>query len=147
MNPDDENSNFIHGVAPDALEHLLATYFTSDGEMTPSSGFPLSVIEALQAETSTPPPIPFPWLRVAPVLSVTLCITVTFFVLALREMQTISAPDTGSQHSFFSHGLLLQMNLTPLEQALCWIATAMCLSITVVASCMRLTTSSSKMGI
>ena len=46
-------------------------------EILPSSGFAVSVMEAMRREAAAPPPIPFPWKRALP------GIVVAAFVLAL----------------------------------------------------------------
>jgi hypothetical protein len=45
----------------DDLERILST----DDAPEPSSGFVAAVMEALEAERSLPPPMPFPWRRYA----------------------------------------------------------------------------------
>jgi hypothetical protein len=37
-----------------------------EGEIMPSSGFVVSVMEAVRREATAPPPIPFPWKRALP---------------------------------------------------------------------------------
>jgi hypothetical protein len=44
------------------IDRVLAT----EDELIPSSGFLSSVMERVQEEAVTPPPIPFPWRRVLP---------------------------------------------------------------------------------
>ena len=46
----------------DDLDHILS----SEADIVPSSGFAGSVMDAIQAQTSIPPPIPFPWKRAIP---------------------------------------------------------------------------------
>ena len=46
----------------DDLERLLA----DEDEITPSSGFMASVMEAVEREAIAPPPLQFPWLRALP---------------------------------------------------------------------------------
>lgn len=147
MNLDDKNRDRTHDVAQDEMETLLAAHFSRDEELTPSSGFALSVMDSLHAEVSAPPPIPFPWRRVVPSLIAVLCVMVGFTVFAFRELRTITATGTTLRHGLLSPTSLPQMHLTPLEQALCWIAMATCLSIAAVAGCMRLTASNSKMRV
>jgi hypothetical protein len=50
----------------DDLDRILA----AEEKILPSSGFTASFMEALQRETSAPPPIPFPWRRAAPGIGV-----------------------------------------------------------------------------
>lgn len=55
------------------IDRILST----GEEILPSSGFAASVMEAVHAEASAPPPIPFPWKRALP------CILLATFALAL----------------------------------------------------------------
>ena len=140
MNLDEKNRDRTHDATPAEMDDLLAAHFASGEELTPSSGFTLSVMEALHAEASAPPPIPFPWRRVVPGLIAVLCVMAGFVVFALRELHAISGAGAGTG----SHGVSLSLasgphiHLTTLEQALCWIAASACLSIAVAAGSMRL---------
>jgi hypothetical protein len=139
MNPHDHSPRRTQGSAPQELDQMLAVHFASDEELAPSSGFTLSVMEALHAETGAPPPLPFPWRRVVPGLIAVLCVMAAFGIFALRELRGIAAPGTGSQHGLAaSLGSMPQMHFTPLEQALCWIGASVCLSVAVAAGSMRL---------
>lgn len=44
------------------IDHMLS----SEDEILPSSGFAVAVMDAIQREAATPPPIPFPWKRALP---------------------------------------------------------------------------------
>ena len=57
----------------DEIDHILSR----EDEILPSSGFAVSVIDAVRREAAAPPPIPFPWMRALPGL------VVAGFVLAL----------------------------------------------------------------
>ena len=46
----------------DDIERLLA----DEDEITPSAGFMASVMEAVEREATSPPPLEFPWLRALP---------------------------------------------------------------------------------
>jgi hypothetical protein len=46
----------------DELDRILSQSLAEE-EIVPSSGFTASVMEAVQREATTPPPIPFPWKR------------------------------------------------------------------------------------
>jgi hypothetical protein len=147
MSPNEKNRDLTHTSAPDDVDSLLRAHFAAGEELTPSSGFALSVMESLHAETSAPPPIPFPWRRVVPGLVAVLCAMTGFGVFALRELRTVSATVGGSHSMLLSLASGQQIHLTPLEQALGWIAMATCVSIAVVAGCMRLAASSSRMRV
>ena len=53
-------------MSHDDLDRILS----EEEELVPSSGFVTSVIDAVQREASTPPPIPFPWKRALPGLTI-----------------------------------------------------------------------------
>jgi hypothetical protein len=48
----------------DELDRMLS----QSDDIQPSSGFAVSVMDAVRAEAAAPPPIPFPWTRALPVL-------------------------------------------------------------------------------
>ena len=60
-------------MRPDEIDYILSR----EDEILPSSGFTVSVIDAVRREAAAPPPIPFPWMRALPGL------VVAGFVLAL----------------------------------------------------------------
>jgi hypothetical protein len=49
-------------VKNDDIDRVLS----NEDSIVPSSGFAASVMEALQRDAETPPPIPFPWKRALP---------------------------------------------------------------------------------
>jgi hypothetical protein len=55
-------------MRPDDLDRILS----KDDDIVPASGFTASVMELVRLEASAPPPIPFPWVRVASGLAVML---------------------------------------------------------------------------
>jgi hypothetical protein len=61
MNPAQRNHQDVE------LDHILATHMNASTEqLTPSSGFTQSVMDAIREEATAPPPIPFPWKRLLP---------------------------------------------------------------------------------
>jgi hypothetical protein len=76
MRPDDE------------LDRILS----EDDEILPSSGFTVSVMEAVRREASTPPPIPFPWKRALPGLAA----AALALVLALAEVSATGFREGGA---------------------------------------------------
>ena len=63
----------------DYLDEILS----SVDDIVPSPGFITNVMAAVREEASAPPPIPFPWKRIAPGLAVGACTFVAFPVVAL----------------------------------------------------------------
>jgi hypothetical protein len=52
-------------------------------EIIPSSGFVVSVMNAVRRETAAPPPIPFPWKRAMPGLTAAGLALVSIFVVGI----------------------------------------------------------------
>ena len=48
-------------MTQDRIDRMLS----GDDEIVPASGFVASVMDAVRREAATPPPIPFPWVRLA----------------------------------------------------------------------------------
>ena len=71
-------------------------FLSKDQEITPSSGFVVSVMDAVRRETEVPPAIPFPWKRALPGLSAAGFAFVSVFVvgitLFIRETPTQPLP-------------------------------------------------------
>ena len=51
-------------IRPD--EDEIDRILSGEGEILPSSGFAVSVMDAVRREAAAPPPIPFPWKRALP---------------------------------------------------------------------------------
>ncbi len=49
-------------IREDDIDHI----FLREDEILPSSGFAVSVMDAIQREAAAPQPIPFPWKRALP---------------------------------------------------------------------------------
>jgi hypothetical protein len=57
---------------------------STEQESIPSSGFVVSVMDAVRHEAAAPPPIPFPWKRALPGLSAVGLAVVSVFVMGMR---------------------------------------------------------------
>jgi len=69
----------------DELDRMLRTHMNASNEqLTPSSGFTQSVMDAIREETTAPPPIPFPWKRLLPTAIALLCAMIGLGVFAGR---------------------------------------------------------------
>ena len=66
-------------------EAELNSILSREDEILPSSGFTVSVMDAVRREASAPPPIPFPWKRALPGL------IVAGFALALILIRGVAA--------------------------------------------------------
>lgn len=86
-------------MSHDEIDRILSR----EQELLPSSGFSVSVMEAVRREAVEPPPIPFPWKRAVPGLLVAVAALVAIiwiFVSAAGRVVVPGAaapPDTGWQ--------------------------------------------------
>jgi len=140
MNLNDTKRDLTNEPATDEINQLLAAHFASDQELAPSSGFALSVMESLHAEADAPPPIPFPWRRAIPGLIAGLCCAIGFGIFVLQTLHTF-AFDAGARSKLIATHANSPIHLTTLEQGLCWIAMATCISIGAAVACIRFTSS------
>ena len=70
----------------DELDRILG----SEEGLEPSSGLTRRVMEAVEQDRSTPPPIPFPWMRLLPALLGAFGIVVAFAVYLATGTQVPS---------------------------------------------------------
>jgi hypothetical protein len=68
---------------PDELDRILS----AEQEILPSSGFTASVMGAVRAEASAPPPIPFPWKRVLPGLVIAAVVLVVLLAQVIAQLK------------------------------------------------------------
>jgi hypothetical protein len=119
-----------HQKADDALDNLLQSHLNAPAEqLAPSSGFVLSVMDAIQQQATEPAPVAFPWKRVLPGAIAILCALVAFIVYAYAGRHSTPA---------IRPNLVLSSTFTSSEITLCWIALAVCLSVITVAASFRL---------
>jgi hypothetical protein len=106
----------------DELDRMLLTHMNAPSEqLTPSSGFTQSVMDAVRDEATAPPPIPFPWKRLLPAAIALLCAIIGLGIFAGR--QTPALP-----HALSSGSLDFAIS-TPTATNLMWIALAIGLSL------------------
>ena len=106
----------------DELDRMLRTHMNAPTEqLTPSSGFTQSVMDAIREEATAPPPIPFPWKRLLPAAIALVCAMIGLGVFAGRHVPAL--PEALSSGSFN-----LAIN-TPAAMNLLWIALAIGLSL------------------
>lgn len=70
----------------DELDRMLS----KQDDIQPSSGFAVSVMEAVRSEASAPPPIPFPWKRALPALLVAAAALVAVVVAGVATIVNVS---------------------------------------------------------
>jgi hypothetical protein len=116
------------------LDHLLAHHLNSPSEqLTPSSGFVLSVMDAIHAEAVQPPPIAFPWRRVLPGAIAALGILLAYALFVFTGH--VSGKPSAASPLHLEAALF---PLTPLEMAAGWTVLAAFLSLILVAASFRL---------
>lgn len=70
----------------DDLDRILR----GEQEIVPSSGFAESVMDALGRRASVPPPIPFPWRRIAPAIAIGAIALASVLVAVRRQFPEAS---------------------------------------------------------
>ncbi len=105
------------GANLDRIEAILA----AEEELIPSSGFLASVMENVQEEARTPPPIPFPWKRAVPGI----LLAVGVFGWSGFELLRFGLPALGSISLILPHFSAIEQ---PLEQV-GWVALALGVSL------------------
>ena len=108
----------------DPLDAVLLSEFNSAEQLRPSSGFVLSVMDAVHEEAIGLPPIPFPWKRILPGAIATLCALVAFVIW------TALHPGPSVTDNFN----LTLPTFTGVDSAFCWITVALALTLVAVSS-------------
>jgi hypothetical protein len=76
-------------------EAEINSILSREDEILPSSGFAVSVMEAVRREAAAPPPIPFPWKRALPglvVAGLVLAVVLVGGVVAIARLGNAAAP-------------------------------------------------------
>lgn len=110
----------------DPLDAVLLAEFNSAEQLRPSSGFALSVMDAIHEETTVPPPIPFPWKRILPGAIAIPCALVAFIIWAARHYSATAA------------GTFTLPSLISVNSTLSWVALSLVLTLIAVVSSFRL---------
>lgn len=128
--PVHRTSSQIPDPIADPIDAVLLAEFNSAEQIRPSSGFALSVMDAVHEQAVVPPPIPFPWKRVLPFAIAALCSLLGFVLwVTLRSGISISSDFTLSLSTF-----------THFEVMLGWTALVLILTLVVVSMSFRLAT-------
>jgi len=109
-----------------------------EDEILPSSGFAVSVMDAVRREAAAPPPIPFPWKRALPGLVVAgfaLALVLVAGVVAIAQLGKASATPQFSMSVLSVLPLIFQPNL---ESAAIWTVLALLVAFLSVKFSMRL---------
>jgi hypothetical protein len=121
----------------DELDRILS----NEEEILSSSGFTASVMEAVRREVSTPPAIPFPWLRALPGIIVAgITLVVIAVEVVIRSARTVSAPQTAVEMpAWLAPSVWVSILKTPLCVAAIWVTVALLVSLASLMVSMRLT--------
>jgi hypothetical protein len=109
-----------------------------EDEILPSSGFAVSVMDAVRREAAAPPPIPFPWKRALPGLVVAgfaLALVLVAGVVAIAQLGKASATP---QLSMSLPSVLPPIFQPNLESAAIWTVLALLVAFVSVKFSMRL---------
>jgi hypothetical protein len=109
---------------------LGAHFNESDAQLTPASGFVITVMDAIYEETSAPPPIPFPWRRMLPGGIALVCTLIAFAIFAVLNIHLAGVT--------IPRGLV-RASLNSASRLLLWSAVGAISALTVVAASFRLT--------
>lgn len=123
-----QNDNQNDDQMSDPLDDVLLREFNSAEQLRPSSGFALSVMDAIYEEIAVPPPIPFPWKRIVPGAIAIPCALVAFAIWATHH-NTASA---------VSKVTVVFPPLTSPDSVVSWIALSLLLTLIAVLSSFRL---------
>jgi hypothetical protein len=111
-----------------------------EDEILPSSGFAVSVMDAVRREAAAPPPIPFPWKRALPGLVVGVLVVAVVLVagvLAIVQSDKATAP----QFSTSSPAAMSPIFSGGIESAAIWTVLALLVAFVSVKLSMHLTSS------
>jgi len=117
----------------DEIDRILSR----EDEILPSSGFAVSVMDAVRREASVPPPIPFPWKRALPGLLVAgfaLVLVLVAGVVAIAQLDKASTP----QFSISTPSVMPPIFNGGIESAAIWTALALLVALVSVKLSMRL---------
>jgi len=121
-------------------EDEINRILSDEDEILPSSGFAVSVMDAVRREAAVPPPIPFPWKRALPGLVVGGLALVLVLVAGVVAIAQLGRASTTAQ---FSTSLSLP-SLMPLilhggmESAASWTVLALLVALVSVKLSMRM---------
>jgi hypothetical protein len=118
-------------------EEEIDRILSREDEMVPSSGFAVSVMDAVRREAAAPPPIPFPWKRALPGLAVgslVLALILGAIVRAIAQVDKAPTP----QLSMSMPSVMPSIFNGGLRSAAIWTALALLVALVSVKLSMRL---------
>jgi len=111
------------------IEDPVDRILSREDDILPSSGFVLSVMEAVRQEAATPPPIPFPWTRALPGLMALGVALIALVSLIVRQVRVPNAVTPASPIVADASAMLLAAMKSPITLGLGWVALALLLSL------------------
>lgn len=129
------------------MEHLTGNgeidrILSREDEILPSSGFAVSVMDAVRREAAAPPPIPFPWKRALPGLVVgglVLALVLVAVILVIARPGGVSATPQFSMSSSSGMPVIFHGGI---ESAAVWTVLALLAAFVSVKLSMRLASGS-----
>lgn len=123
-------------IRPD--EDEMDRILSREDEILPSSGFAVSVMDAVRREAAAPPPIPFPWKRALPGLVIAGLTLAVVLVAGIVAMVQLGRTSTAAQFSLPS-GMPPIFSLHPgVESAAIWTGVTLLATLVSVKLSMRL---------
>jgi hypothetical protein len=122
------------GDDEDEMNRILSR----EDEILPSSGFAVSVMDAVRREAAAPPPIPFPWKRALPGLVAAGFALALVLVAVVAAIAQLGRASTAAQFSPSFTSVLPTIVHGGIVSAAIWTATALLVAFVSVKLSMRL---------
>jgi len=119
-------------------EDEINRILSREDEILPSSGFAVSVMDAVRREAAAPPPIPFPWKRALPGLVVAGLALALVLVAGIAVLVQLGRASTTPQFSMSWPSTLLPTLNGGIESAAIWTVLALLVAFVSVKLSMRL---------
>ncbi|MGB9205500.1 MAG: hypothetical protein WCB94_16200 [Terriglobales bacterium] len=123
-------------------ENEIDSILSRADEILPSSGFAVSVMDAVRREAAAPPPIPFPWKRALPGLVIGGLALALVLVAGAVAITQLGRASTTAQFSTFLPSLMPTLFHGGIESAAIWTAMALLMTLVSVKLSMRLASGS-----
>ena len=121
-------------MSHDEIDRILSR----EEGILPSSGFAVSVMDAVRSEAAVPPPIPFPWRRAMPLLAAAGAALVLVVVVAVVGITQLGRGGAGAPSAGEWMPTLLPFVNATVASAAGWLLLALALTFASVALSLRL---------
>jgi hypothetical protein len=119
-------------------EDEIHRILSGEDEILPSSGFAVSVMDAVRREAAIPPPIPFPWKRALPGLVVALSALALVLVAGVVAFVRLLRASAAPQFSATLPSIMPPIFHGGIESAAMWTGMALLVAFVSVKLSMRL---------